>query len=81
MPLYACLRRARPAELLKQSGTGSPRLYATDVRYFANEPTRPVIVTNIPGPAAKRTLSEIDKVFDTNNVNMVTDFDKSVGNL
>ena len=51
------------------------------MRYFANEPIRPIVATSIPGPRTIDTLKEIDEVFDTNNVNMVTDFQKSVGNL
>lgn len=48
--------------------------------FFPNEPTKPIVSTVIPGPKARAALADIDDVFDTNNVNMVTDFERSVGN-
>lgn len=80
MPFRPYLLRASSSLLLKQAGTAARRRYATEARFFANEPARPVVTTSIPGPKAKSAIDDIDSVFDTNNINMVTDFKKSVGN-
>ena len=67
------------------SMAGGPRIRWFSVAraepvFFPDEPTRPVVDTDFPGPKSRQALSEINGVFDTNNVNMVTDFGKSIGN-
>ncbi|KAH6671515.1 4-aminobutyrate aminotransferase [Plectosphaerella plurivora] len=49
-------------------------------RIFANEPTEPSIKTAIPGPVSKQYIEDLDEVFDTRSLNMLTDYSKSVGN-
>jgi 4-aminobutyrate aminotransferase/(S)-3-amino-2-methylpropionate transaminase len=56
--------------------SGSP----TEQPYFPNEPAGPVVKTAIPGPQDKKAIAELDKVFETRSLNMLADYQKSVGN-
>lgn len=44
------------------------------------EPEAPSVKTEIPGPKAKAAIAELDQVFDTRSLNMLTDYQKSAGN-
>ncbi|KAK0621514.1 aminotransferase class-III-domain-containing protein [Bombardia bombarda] len=48
--------------------------------YYAWEPEGPTVKTDIPGPQAKAAIAELDEVFDTRSLNMLTDYQKSSGN-
>jgi len=49
--------------------------------FYANwEPERSTVKTEIPGPKSKAAIAELDKVFDTRSLNMLTDYSKSTGN-
>jgi 4-aminobutyrate aminotransferase/(S)-3-amino-2-methylpropionate transaminase len=47
---------------------------------FPSEPEGPSLKTEIPGPASKAAIAKLDKVFDTRSLNMLTDYQKSLGN-
>lgn len=49
-------------------------------QFFSNEPAAPRVATEIPGPRAKDAIAELDEVFDTRALNMMCDYDASVGN-
>lgn len=36
--------------------------------------------TAIPGPESKKAIAELDSVFDTRSLNMLANYQKSVGN-
>jgi 4-aminobutyrate aminotransferase/(S)-3-amino-2-methylpropionate transaminase len=44
------------------------------------EPSGPTVKTQIPGPISTERIRELDQVFDTRSLNMLTDYTKSVGN-
>lgn len=48
--------------------------------YFPNEPAGPVVKTAIPGPKSKKAIAELDKVFETRSLNMLANYQQSVGN-
>jgi 4-aminobutyrate aminotransferase/(S)-3-amino-2-methylpropionate transaminase len=48
--------------------------------YYAWEPQGPIVETEIPGPKSRAAIAELDTVFDTRSLNMITDYDKSAGN-
>lgn len=48
--------------------------------YFNNEPSKPSVTTSIPGPVSKKAIDELDDVFDVRSLNMICDYQKSVGN-
>lgn len=48
--------------------------------YSSWEPEGPSVKTEIPGPKAKAEIAELNEVFDTRSLNMLTDYYKSVGN-
>lgn len=48
--------------------------------YFPDEPAGPTIKTPIPGPKTKAVIKELDEVFDTRSVNMLANYDNSIGN-
>ncbi|KAJ5523490.1 4-aminobutyrate transaminase [Penicillium frequentans] len=56
------------------------RLSAAEKPFFPNEPTAPVVSTAIPGPKNQAATAELDKVFDVRSINMLADYNKSVGN-
>jgi len=47
---------------------------------FPDEPSGPSVKTEIPGPKSKAAIADLDKVFDTRALNMLTDYEKSKGN-
>lgn len=47
---------------------------------FVSEPTAPSIRTAVPGPATHRIKEDLDVVIDARTVQMVIDYDKSIGN-
>jgi 4-aminobutyrate aminotransferase/(S)-3-amino-2-methylpropionate transaminase len=49
--------------------------------FYANwEPEGPSVKTEIPGPKSKAAIAELNEVFDTRSLNMLTDYSKSTGN-
>ncbi|KAF3901790.1 hypothetical protein AA313_de0204780 [Arthrobotrys entomopaga] len=48
--------------------------------FFPKEPTRPSVQTEIPGPKSKAAIKELDEVFDTRSLNMICDYNNSIGN-
>ncbi len=48
--------------------------------FFPDEPAGPIIKTAIPGPESKKAIAELDKVFDTRSLNMLANYQKSIGN-
>ncbi|KAK0732790.1 aminotransferase class-III-domain-containing protein [Apiosordaria backusii] len=48
--------------------------------YSSWEPEGPSVKTEIPGPKAKAEIAELNEVFDTRSLNMLTDYYKSAGN-
>lgn len=47
---------------------------------FYSEPEGPSVKTEIPGPKAQAAIKELDEVFDTRSLNMLTDYPSSSGN-
>ncbi|CRK35271.1 hypothetical protein BN1708_019745, partial [Verticillium longisporum] len=47
---------------------------------FPEEPARPTVKTEIPGPVSKKYIEDLHEVFDTRSLNMLTDYTKSIGN-
>lgn len=48
--------------------------------FFPNEPSGPIVKTEIPGPKSKKAIEELDKVFDVRSMNMIANFQNSYGN-
>ncbi|KAF8430216.1 4-aminobutyrate transaminase gata [Tirmania nivea] len=49
--------------------------------FLVDEPPHPQIITTaIPGPQSRKAIAKLDKVFDTRSLNMVCDYENSVGN-
>lgn len=48
--------------------------------FFVSEPSEPTVKTKIPGPESTKYINELDKVFETRSLNMMTDYTKSIGN-
>ncbi|KAJ5350055.1 Pyridoxal phosphate-dependent transferase major region subdomain 2 [Penicillium brevicompactum] len=55
-------------------------LRAAEKPYFPNEPTAPSVSGPLPGPKNQAATAELDEVFDVRSLNMLTDFNQSVGN-
>ncbi|KAH8176513.1 aminotransferase class-III domain-containing protein [Sarocladium implicatum] len=76
-----CSRRAlgRTTSQQLRAVSNSMRCASTKA-FFPDEPTVPSVKTAIPGPESQRLLKELSAHFDTSNVNMMTNFQKSKGN-
>ncbi|KAI1928286.1 4-aminobutyrate transaminase [Ophidiomyces ophidiicola] len=48
--------------------------------YFPNEPSGPTVRTEIPGPKSQKEIAKLTRVFDTRALNMMVDYQSSVGN-
>lgn len=66
------------ATAMKQDITNG--VHGNKTPFFPDEPTAPRVVTPIPGPKSKRALQELDEILDTRSVNMLANYQNSVGN-
>lgn len=48
--------------------------------FFANEPQAPSVQTAVPGPKNQAAAKELSEVFDTRSLNLLADYEKSIGN-
>ena len=48
--------------------------------FFADEPLRPTVLTEIPGPESRKVIKDLEKVFDTRSLNVMVNYEKSFGN-
>ena len=48
--------------------------------FYEWEPEGPSVKTEIPGPKAKAAIAELNEVFDTRSLNMLTNYQNSSGN-
>ncbi|KAL9105465.1 MAG: hypothetical protein Q9227_009374 [Pyrenula ochraceoflavens] len=48
--------------------------------FFPDEPRGPQVHTQIPGPKTQTAITDLNKVYDTRNVNMVANYQQSYGN-
>ncbi|KAL9053914.1 MAG: hypothetical protein Q9162_004487 [Coniocarpon cinnabarinum] len=48
--------------------------------FFPEEPIGPSVKTSIPGPVSTKAIKELDEVFDTRSLNMITNYQQSFGN-
>lgn len=62
------------------------RLFSTSVPrhsaqpFFADEPKAPSVQTAVPGPKNQAAAKELSEVFDTRSLNLLADYEKSIGN-
>ncbi|BFZ54150.1 4-aminobutyrate transaminase [Savitreella phatthalungensis] len=68
--------------LLLGSTQNGSRSFASATRsIFPDEPTATSVTTDLPGPASKAAKDEMARVQDVRAVNMMIDYDKSLGNF
>jgi 4-aminobutyrate aminotransferase/(S)-3-amino-2-methylpropionate transaminase len=48
--------------------------------FFPDEPTAPIVKTQIPGPESSREIERLGKIFDTRSLNMMANYQQSYGN-
>ncbi|KAI9050183.1 hypothetical protein LZ554_006324 [Drepanopeziza brunnea f. sp. 'monogermtubi'] len=65
---------AAAAAAIKPSGPSS------EAPFFPNEPAGPIVKTAIPGPKSKAAIEDLHKVFDTRSLNMLANYQQSLGN-
>ncbi|KAK4550516.1 hypothetical protein LTR36_000095 [Oleoguttula mirabilis] len=53
---------------------------AAEQPFFPDEPTGPIMRTEIPGPISKKAIAHLDKVFETRSLNMMVNYQNSFGN-
>ncbi|GAB7365426.1 hypothetical protein MBLNU230_g6503t1 [Neophaeotheca triangularis] len=57
-----------------------PMADAIEQPYFPDEPTGPMVRTQIPGPESMKAIAHLDTVFDTRSLNMMANYQNSFGN-
>lgn len=62
------------------SPPSSSKLPSTSKTLFADEPSGPIVKTQIPGPQSSKAIERLTKVFDTRSLNMIADYRASKGN-
>ncbi|PVH86537.1 4-aminobutyrate aminotransferas-like protein [Cadophora sp. DSE1049] len=72
------LRTQRPYSAAAAAKTSSEP--SGEQPFFPNEPSGPTVKTAIPGPKSKAAITELDKVFDTRSLNMLANYQESLGN-
>ena len=53
---------------------------ASEQPFFPDEPSGPTVKTAIPGPKSLEATDRLSKVFETRSLNMMTNYQKSLGN-
>ena len=71
------LHRATRLQPVRSFGTTATRAAQA---YFPNEPKAPSVQTSVPGPKSKAAGEELNEIFDTRSLNLLADYEKSVGN-
>ncbi|KAL1851167.1 4-aminobutyrate transaminase [Paecilomyces lecythidis] len=74
----ASLRSAARVPAARSLSTAAPLRAAQP--YFPNEPAGPQLKTPIPGPNNQKVTAELNEIFDIRSLNMMADYEKSVGN-
>src|ERR1700761_5510424 len=83
--------RLRPVATRVAKSSLQPRFYGAaaavksshpsgEQPFFPDEPAGPIVKTAIPGPITKKAIEDLDKVFDTRSLNMMANYQKSLGN-
>jgi 4-aminobutyrate aminotransferase/(S)-3-amino-2-methylpropionate transaminase len=57
-----------------------PTSSSSEQPFFPGEPKAPVVKTAIPGPQSQAAIKQLDNVFDTRSLNMLANYQKSIGN-
>ncbi|KAI6778825.1 4-aminobutyrate aminotransferase-like protein [Emericellopsis cladophorae] len=74
----------QPRRLLATASTATAQHQASRAErqqpFYAGEPAGPSVKTAIPGPRSKELAKDLDTVFDTRALNMLTDYSRSSGN-
>ena len=65
---------------MKQDRSNGVNGIAGEQPFFPDEPRGPHVVTAIPGPKSKEIAQELNQFYDIRSMNMLTDYQKSVGN-
>ena len=58
----------------------APVADAVEQPFFPDEPVGPSMKTAFPGPESKKAIAELDRIFDTRSLNMMTNYQNSYGN-
>ena len=53
---------------------------ASETPFFPDEPAGPQLKTSIPGPKSQKAIDKLNRVFDTRSLNMLVNYDASIGN-
>jgi 4-aminobutyrate aminotransferase/(S)-3-amino-2-methylpropionate transaminase len=53
---------------------------AMEQPFFADEPLRPTVRTEIPGPESRKAIEDLNKIYDASGLNMLVNYQKSFGN-
>lgn len=76
----ASILRSSSASLRSAAHASATRSLSTAAHYFPNEPSGPQLKTQIPGPNNQKATAELNEVFDIRSLNLMADYEKSVGN-
>ena len=75
--------RAIPTALYRHMASAAATATVSDASeqpFFPDEPSGPTVKTAIPGPKSLEATDRLSKVFETRSLNMMTNYQKSLGN-
>lgn len=82
-PTALTTSRTAPIALQRHYASATASAVAPDTSapsLFPDEPSGPIVRTEIPGPKSKAAVERLDKVFDTRSLNMMANYNQSYGN-
>ena len=72
-----------PTALRRQYASAAAAAVAADngeQAFFPDEPSAPIVKTQMPGPKSKAAIARLSKVTDTRSLNMMANYQQSYGN-
>lgn len=82
-PTAHAASKVAPTALRRQYASAAAAAVSTDAGeqpFFPDEPSQPIVKTQIPGPMSKAAIERLSNVTDTRSLNMMANYQQSYGN-
>jgi 4-aminobutyrate aminotransferase/(S)-3-amino-2-methylpropionate transaminase len=82
-PTARAVSKAAPTALQRQYASAAAAAVSPDAGeqpFFPDEPSQPIVKTQIPGPKSKAAIERLSNVTDTRSLNMMANYQQSYGN-
>jgi 4-aminobutyrate aminotransferase/(S)-3-amino-2-methylpropionate transaminase len=82
-PTAHAASKVAPTALRRQYASAAAAAVSTDAGeqpFFPDEPSQPIVTTQVPGPKSKAAIERLSNVTDTRSLNMMANYQQSYGN-